>query len=109
MKDFSTVRFADLTTKKDRIACLRWRLAHDHNWALAGLGKIYAAQTADEQEAEMTSEHNGVGFTGVDAEILSSFAKQHEERGFLTPRQMLTLFKMMPKYAGQLEKISKRG
>jgi len=103
---YSKVKFSTLTTKKARVACLRERLATNGNWATAGLLKIFAAQTAEEQDSEMTSEHNGVGFTGADAEFLTSLAKQYEARGSLSPKQIGSLYKSMPKYAVQLERIS---
>ena len=103
-KDFSKVKFADLTTKKDRVACIRWRLGKDYKWAQRGLLVVYANQTADEQRVGATTEHNGIGFTGVDAEFLTSLAEQLEQRGSLSPKQNLVLFKKMPKYAAQLER-----
>lgn len=103
-KDYSKVKFADLKFKKDRVACIRWRLAHDYKWAWRALTVIYANQTADEQRVGATTDHNGIGFTGVDAEFLSSLAEQLEQRGSLSPKQNLVLFKMMPKYAVQLER-----
>lgn len=106
MTDYSNVKFSDLKTKKDRIACLRWRLAHDYKWAQKGLVTIFDAQTADEQNTGTTNEHNGVGFTGPDAEFLTSLALQFQARGSLSPKQNISLFKMMPKYATQLEGVS---
>lgn len=37
---------------------------------------IYERQTADEQAAQKTDKNNGVGFSGFDAKIFSSFAQQ---------------------------------
>ena len=106
MTDQAKAKFADLTTKKDRVARLREMLGTNAKWAIAGLSRIYANQTADEQDSGMTSEDNGIGFTGVDAEILSSFAEQVEKGRTLSPKQMTLLFKKMPKYAKQLEGVS---
>lgn len=102
----SNVKFTELTTKKDRVAFIKARLGSDYKWAQRGLTVIYGYQTTAEQEMGSTHEDNGVGFNGVDAEILTSFAEQLEQRGFLTPKQNLILFKKMPKYAGQLERLS---
>lgn len=100
-------KFTELTTKKDRIAFIRKQLGSSGTWALRGLVRIYANQTADEQHDGTTRHHNNIGFTGADAEILTSFAQQYQQRGSLSVKQMGLLFKKMPKYAGQLEKVSK--
>jgi transcription termination factor NusB len=70
---------------------------------------LFARQTATEQDAEMTTERNGVGFTSYDADLLSSFAKQViENRGNrphgqrLSARQHEVAAKRLPKYARQL-------
>jgi len=68
---------------------------------------IFERQTADEQSYDMTRERNLVGFSGVDAEICSSFAKQYKSRGFLSPKQMVIARKKMKKYWKQLAEISK--
>lgn len=98
--------FNDLTTKKDRTAYIKKRLSESSIWALRGLVRIYDNQTEDEKDTQSTREHNGIGFTGADAEILSSFAEQYKRRGGLYPKQMAILFKIMPKYAKQLEGAS---
>ena len=73
---------------------------------MRGLVVIYSLQTEDEKKAEETSEHNGVGFSGVDAKFLSSLAKQVMAKGGLSEKQMLHARKKMMKYAGQLTKVS---
>lgn len=70
--------------------------------------KVYERQTADEQRAETTKYINGEGFSAIDADILSSFAKQllmqrtQGKQLFLTPKQVACARKNMVKYAGQL-------
>jgi len=93
-------------TKQQIKEFVRGKLANDTRWALHGLTKIFEFQTADEQEYETTSEYNGVGFTGVDGEILSSFAKQYNNRKWLSEKQMAILMKKMPKYWKQIISIS---
>jgi hypothetical protein len=73
---------------------------------MRGLVVIYSLQTEDEKKAEETSEHNGVGFSGVDAKFLSSLAKQVMVKGRLSEKQMLHARKKMMKYAGQLTLVS---
>lgn len=63
---------------------------------------LYASQTAAEQCHHHTSEENGVGFSKVDSEILSSFAEFYAARGYLTPRQMELARKRVKKYWMQL-------
>ena len=71
-----------------------------------GLVAIFDKQTEDEKVDGRTSHDNGIGFNGVDAEILTSYAMQYRERGFLTPKQLTITRKKMLKYAGQLTKIA---
>ena len=89
-------------TKKELIAALKERLATDDRWALRALKLVYRNQTAYEQATQQTIEHNGIGFSGPDAEILSSFAQQYQRRGTLSPKQMNVLRRKMPSYAGQV-------
>ena len=79
----------------------------DARWAIRGLLRIYEDQTAEEQNAGHTHVHNGVGFSGVDGEILSSFASQIKKGRNMSPKQMVLIHKKMPKYAMQLEAASK--
>lgn len=71
---------------------------------------LYARQTADEQATGTTREHNGQGFNGTDAELLSSFAQQIERGRSLTERQLFYARKKVRKYARQLleEALAKR-
>lgn len=99
--------YANFRTKKDRIAYLKEMLATNANWAKAGCARIFEYQTADEQRSEETRLWNGVGFSGADANILSSFAKKINAGTFYgSDRQMEILFRKMPKYAKQLDAIA---
>ena len=75
-------------------------------WLIRGLLAIYAHQTNDEQNSEMTVEDNGIGFNGCDATILSSIAKQVQRSGTMSPKQTVIVRKKMLKYSGQLAKIA---
>lgn len=81
---------------------IKKQLATNPAWAVKGLVKIYTLQTADEQASDTTSHDNGVGFSGVDANILSSFAKQVNAGRNLSPKQMAIVFKKMPRYHKQV-------
>lgn len=85
---------------------LKEKLGTDPRWAKHALLKIFEFQTQEEQDHECTHDHNGVGFTGVDGEFLSSLAKQLLKYKRLSDKQMIHLFKKMPKYWKQILKIS---
>ena len=104
--DFTDMKYDDLKFKKDKVAFIREMVGTNQKWAVKGLTRIFEMQTADEQVCEETREHNGVGFTGVDAEILSSFAKQVNKGRFMSKKQMAIIYKKMPKYAKQLMLIA---
>lgn len=93
-------------TKSNVLLFVKNQLSTNRAWALKGLVRIYERQTADEQRSETTSHENGMGFTGTDAQFLTSLAKQYQQRGSLSDKQMVFVFKKMPKYAGQLVSIS---
>ena len=67
---------------------------------------LFERQTNEEQNADMTVHQNGVGFSGCDAEILSSFAKFWKKTGFLTPKQLVLARKKLGKYRRQLAEIA---
>ena len=95
--------------KEYTIEEIREKLESDIRWAERGLVRIYQNQTVDEQELRETIHSNGVGFTGWDAEILTSFAQRSERGWGLTGPQKRVLFRRMPKYAGQLHKMAYGG
>lgn len=90
------------TTKESLIKSLKEQLANNDRQAVKGLLTIYKYQTSEEQIKGFTKEDNGVGFSSIDSDILSSFAEQYLNRGFLSPKQMICVKKNMPKYARQL-------
>lgn len=77
-------------------------------WLARAVVAIYKKQTSAEQQAGYTKEFNGVGFNGVDSEILSSLAEFYKNRGFLSPKQLNIARKKMVKYVGQLTKIANK-
>lgn len=78
------------------------QLATNPAWAVKALVKLYTYQTANEQSAGHTEEHNGVGFSGVDSTILSSFAVQINHGRTLSVKQMAIVYKRMPRYWKQV-------
>lgn len=94
-------------SKAETIQEWKEKLGNDPRWALRGLVRIYQSQTDLEKRISGTVIKNGVGFSGADANILSSFALQLEMGRKLSKKQMEIIFKKMPKYAGQLYDISR--
>jgi hypothetical protein len=74
-----------VTWDRESISAL---LARNDRAVERALVVLYDRQTAGEQDAEATHESNGRGFTGVDAYIFSSFAKQIQRGRSLTPKQL---------------------
>lgn len=84
---------------------LKNKLGSNKDWALRALVRIYEKQTLSEKATQNTHELNGVGFSGADAEILSSFAEQYQRKGFLSEKQMALVLKKMPRYWGQIQTL----
>lgn len=82
---------------------LKKKLSTDEAWALRALVKIHEFQTMDEQASGVTREANSVGFSGCDAEFLTSLTRQYLTRGSLSPKQVGFVFKKMPRYWGQIK------
>ena len=78
------------------------QLATNQAWAVKALVKVYTLQTLDEQATGQTSNLNGVGFSGIDSKILSSFAEQVNKGRNLSAKQMAIVFKKMPRYHKQV-------
>ncbi|MBP5422688.1 MAG: hypothetical protein J6Y78_09635 [Paludibacteraceae bacterium] len=93
-------------TKAELKEALRNQLATRPQQALKGLLRIYEYQTSQEKVAGETLEYNNVGFSGCDSKILSSMAEQFLSRGTLSEKQMKVVMRIIPRYAGQLIKIS---
>ena len=100
------MKYSELKTKNEKVAFIRERLASDPRWAVRGLIRIYEFQTSSEKAVGTTTDHNEVGFSGVDGEILSSFAEQVQKGRQMSIKQMALIFKKMPKYSGQLVRIA---
>jgi len=112
-KPASTLKWEDkefVVTEQDEIKA---KIINNPTFAVKCLKELYQYQTAEEQSYGDTVELNGVGFSGADANILSSFANQvnswdKETSKFnfpLSPKQLALLQKKLPKYAKQLSLI----
>lgn len=102
---FTTEEIKSAKSMKAAVTMMRANL-QDDRWAQRALLAIYRNQTAEEQMEGQTKEDNGIGFTGVDAFILTSFAEHFQTKNFLSPKQMAILKNKIGKYAGQLIKIA---
>ena len=89
-------------TKKAISEFLKKKLRTDSKWAVRALVVVYSNQTHEEKSREGTIEFNGVGFTGCDAEFLTSLAKGLEKYGSLTAKQIIVLKKGIAKYWRQI-------
>ena len=87
-------------------AFVKSKLGTSDNWAKTALLRIYDYQTNEEQRDGYTKVYNGVGFTGCDGEILSSFAQQLLTKGYLSPKQTILVKRKMPKYWSQIVGLS---
>lgn len=99
------MKYSELKTKKEKVAFMREMLATNPAWAVRGLLKIYEFQTESEQNIGETTEDNGVGFSGCDAHILSSFADQIKAGRQMSAKQLAIIYKKMPRYSRQLVDI----
>lgn len=69
---------------------------------------IYDRQTEGEKETMCTIADNGIGFSGCDAELLSSFATQIKARGWLTSNQLPFARRKIRKYWRQLWQLAEQ-
>jgi hypothetical protein len=71
------------------------------------LQALYMRQTVDEQVAgETLNVRNKQGFNGRDAGFLSNVAKNAQEFGTLTPRQLQSVARGLLKYSSQLSRLA---
>lgn len=79
------------------------RLSNDPKWALKALVRIYReGQTEEEKSSNVTIELNGIGFSGCDAEILSSIAVQYLRHRMLSAKQIDLVMNKIKKYSRQV-------
>ena len=89
-------------TKEEIREGLRTSAAWRNNAVVA----IYAYQTADEQASGATRHSNGVGFSGCDSGILSSYAQQIKKGRTMSVKQAAIIAKKILKYSRQLAEIA---
>jgi len=85
---------------------IREKITTNPQWTERAIVALYKKQTDQEQINGQTIEHNGMGFNGLDAEILTSFALWIGKGRHLTPKQLQVAQKKLSKYATQLTLIA---
>jgi hypothetical protein len=87
---------------------IKQKISTDDKWLIAGMLSIFENnQLPDEQIEQRTTYNNGIGFNGVDSEILSSFCNFYKSKNFLSKKQLDIARKKMVKYCKQLENLCK--
>lgn len=79
------------------------KIIQTDEYAIGALMKLYSYQTADERQIGGTVHDNGMGFNGTDSQFCSSLAKQYQDRGRLTEKQLASLKRLLPKYHRQID------
>lgn len=82
------------------------KLATNWKWASAGMKRIYAEQTRDEQVDRSTKWHNGVGFSAAHAHKMSRLTEALERGRGLSKAEWDYVFRVMPQYAAQLHRLT---
>jgi hypothetical protein len=93
-------------TKKELISYLKDKLSKDKIWILKALIVLYNNQTSLEKTLKTNYDRNNVGFDSFDCSLLSSLAEQYKKEKTLSSKQIKILKTKIPKYAGQLFKVS---
>lgn len=78
------------------------QINQDDHYVIGAVIRLHQMQTDSERRQGVTKELNGVGFNGLDAPILSSFAEFYNSKGFLTPKQIAFARGAVKKYIHQL-------
>jgi len=117
MATFTTEQILAEKTIKGRTMMIKSNIKEGTwEWVARALEVIHSRQTADEQNSGETQHNNSIGFNGLDAQILSSFATQVKKWKAtpvdnrlhpvpLSPKQLIIARNKMAKYAGQLELV----
>lgn len=85
---------------------IRQKLGENPAWARRALLALYDEQSPEEQADPVNvHESNGRGFSPADQEFLSSLAMQANSGFSFSAKQLGWLYKLLPKYAGQMVKL----
>lgn len=97
-----------MTTKAEKAVINTWKgkIAQNDSWALRAAVRMVELQTAEEVASRATLSSNGVGLGAFDADIITSIVQKHLAGNRLTRKQLDVLRRTMPKYAGQLYRLT---
>jgi len=97
-----TVNVNGIEWNKDKVKNL---LLTNDQAVIRGIIRIWEKQTEDEKVSETTNRNNNVGFTGVDAYILTEYVNFYNRNKYLSQKQTALARKKIIKYSGQLLRI----
>ena len=83
------------------------KILTDDRWLYRAILAIYDRQNDAEKSSDKTIEDNSIGFSGVDAKILSQFAKDLKKYSTLLQWKKDVARRKMVKYSHQLYNIAK--
>lgn len=89
-------------SKKQLIEALKLQIPRSRDKICRALMIVYDNQTEQEILRGKTIESNSVGFSSLDADILTKMAIFYQNRGFLSTKQLNIVKRLIPKYAGQI-------
>ena len=89
-------------TKTQLITALKAQIPQSREKICRALMLIYDRQTEQEILRGKTIEDNSIGFTVLDADILTKMARFYQSKGFLSYKQLNLVKRLIPKYAGQI-------
>lgn len=92
-------------TKKELIQQWKAKISTCDTWAFRAALRLVELQTQEERNIRGTVESNGVGLNAFDAEFVTDVINQHMSGKRLSRSQLLSLRRIMPKYAAQLVRI----
>lgn len=90
-----------MSAKQKLIDDVKILLGTNTEWSIRALTVIYFRQTYNEQDTYSAKIRNNIGFNSHDTEVLTELARLVDNNVILKQNQILTLFKLMPKYAKQ--------
>ena len=85
---------------------IRNKVQTNRKWATRAIVALYTFQTDSEKHMRQTLKNNNVGFNGIDAELLSSFAEQILAGRTLSDKQIAIAYRKLGKYSKQLHRIA---
>ena len=89
-------------SKTQLVEALKFQITQSREKICRALMIVYDNQTEQEVLKGETIESNSVGFSSLDANILTKMAIFYQNRGFLTSKQLGIVKRLIPKYAGQI-------